>query len=122
MRVHCLLNVGICDDEELVLSNIREVKLSSPDYKLFSEEMAINDFKERIKQYEKCYETLDFSEMDNQISFVKLSNVGLRVVINNVRGYLQSRIIHFLMNLNIAPRSFYISRHGESIFNLVLVA
>jgi 6-phosphofructo-2-kinase / fructose-2,6-biphosphatase 2 len=49
---------------------------------------------------------------------VKLSNVGSRVIVNNVRGYLQSRIVYFLMNLNVAPRSFYISRHGESMFNL----
>ena len=35
-----------------------------------------------------------------------------------MRGYLESRIVYFLMNLNITPRSIYFSRHGESIFNV----
>ncbi|KAI8911050.1 histidine phosphatase superfamily [Gorgonomyces haynaldii] len=109
---------SICDDEELVMQNIREVKISSPDYKGWEAEKAIHDFKARIAQYAKQYETLSTGELGGKIAFVKLSNVGEQVLVHNVRGYLQSRIVYFLMNLNITPRSFYISRHGESVFNL----
>lgn len=35
-----------------------------------------------------------------------------------IRGYLQSRIVYFLMNLNITKRHIYFARHGESEFNL----
>lgn len=109
---------SICDDQQIILNNIKEVKLTSPDYKDCEEEAAIRDFQRRILQYEKSYETLSIEEGQGKISFVKLSNVGSQVIVNNVRGYLQSRIVYFLMNLNITPRSFFISRHGESMFNV----
>jgi 6-phosphofructo-2-kinase/fructose-2,6-biphosphatase 2 len=99
------------------MNSIREVKLSSPDYTDVDEKSAILDFRNRIAQYEKGYQTLEKEEIDGNICFVKMSNVGSQVLVNNVHGYLQSRIVYFLMNLNISPTSFYISRHGESIFN-----
>jgi 6-phosphofructo-2-kinase/fructose-2,6-biphosphatase 2 len=100
------------------MNNIQEVKLYSPDYTDVDEKYAIEDYKNRILHYEKRYETLDASEIDKQICFVKLLNVGTQILVNNIRGYLQSRIVYFLMNLNLTPKSFYISRHGESLFNI----
>lgn len=87
---------SICDDETVILNNIKEFKISSPDYTDIDEEEAIKDFKNRIYQYEKGYETLDKTEIDGKISFVKLSNVGNVVLVNHARGYLQSRIVYFL--------------------------
>jgi 6-phosphofructo-2-kinase/fructose-2,6-biphosphatase 2 len=66
------------------MKNIREVKLSSPDYVGVSEEQAIADFQDRINQYAKQYETLSVDEMDGQIAFVKLQNVGSQVFVNKV--------------------------------------
>eukprot|EP00842_Homolaphlyctis_polyrhiza_P004716 jgi/Hompol1/5245/HPOL_000658-RA len=110
---------SVSNDENLITANIREVKLSSPDYKGMEPEKAIDDFKERIKLYEKSYETLDTGEIGGRISFVKLIDVGNQVIVNRVRGYIQSRIVYFLMNLNTTPRSFFFSRHGESMFNVM---
>nr|KAJ3418631.1 Fructose-2,6-bisphosphatase [Polyrhizophydium stewartii] len=104
---------SVCDDPKII------VKLSSPDYKGADPEKAVEDFQSRIRFYEKTYQTLDRSEAEGTISFVKLINVGSQVIVNNVRGYIQSRIVYFLMNLNITPRSFYFSRHGESMFNVM---
>ena len=36
---------------------------------------------------------------------------------NNIRGFLPSRISQFLMNLHVDRRSFYFSRHGQSEYN-----
>jgi 6-phosphofructo-2-kinase/fructose-2,6-biphosphatase 2 len=109
---------SICDDPARILQNIREVKVNCPDYQNFEkEEAAINDFQARIQQYEKCYESISETELQGRICFVKLLKLGTQIKINNLQGYLQSRIVYFLMNLNIHPRSFYISRHGESMFN-----
>ncbi|KAH6561424.1 hypothetical protein BASA50_009487 [Batrachochytrium salamandrivorans] len=110
---------SICDDDKMVMTNIREVKLSSPDYKDTDPEKAIEDFQLRIKFYEKTYETLNPSELNHSISFVKLIDVGNQVIVNKIRGYIHSRIVYFLMNLNTTPRSFYFSRHGESMFNVL---
>ncbi|XP_022236927.1 6-phosphofructo-2-kinase/fructose-2,6-bisphosphatase 4-like, partial [Limulus polyphemus] len=32
--------------------------------------------------------------------------------------HIQSRIVYYLMNIHITPRSIYLTRHGESKFNL----
>ncbi|KAI8622212.1 histidine phosphatase superfamily [Chytriomyces sp. MP71] len=109
---------SICDRMDVVLANIKEVKLSSPDYMNTPPEQAVKDFMSRIYHYSKTYETLSRSENNSKISFVKLINIGERVLVNNVRGYIQSRIVYFLMNLNITPRCVYFSRHGESAFNV----
>ena len=39
---------SICNDENIILSNIKEVKLSSPDYANMSPEKAVEDFKTRF--------------------------------------------------------------------------
>ncbi|KAL9114539.1 MAG: hypothetical protein Q9227_001620 [Pyrenula ochraceoflavens] len=69
-----------CDDENLIMSNIREVKTTSPDYVGQDPEEAAKDFRNRIRNYEKVYETIDESERD--MAYVKLINVGHKVIIN----------------------------------------
>lgn len=111
---------SICDDEEIILANIKEVKVSSPDYReLHDDQKAIEDFRQRIQHYVDVYEPLDVcDEAECTYPFVKLVNVRSRIVVNRVDDYLQTRIIFFLVNLHIKPRSIYIVRHGESQHNV----
>lgn len=101
---------SICHDEELILANIREVKLSSPDYANVDAETAALDFRHRIRHYEEVYETIDEDGPERDSSFVKLVDVGARVVLNRIQDYRQSRIVFFLINLHIKPRSIFIAR------------
>ena len=48
-----------CDDEDLIMANIRDVKTTSPDYKDQDPEVAALDFRNRIKMYEKVYQSID---------------------------------------------------------------
>ncbi|KAI9751770.1 MAG: Fructose-2,6-bisphosphatase [Chaenotheca gracillima] len=105
-----------CEDEALIMSNILEVKTTSPDYQGQDPEVAAQDFRNRIRNYEKVYETID--EDEKHLTYVKLINVGGQVIINRIQDYLQSRVVYYLMNLHIKPRSIWLSRHGESEFNL----
>lgn len=105
-----------CDDKNIIMSNIMEVKTTSPDYKGQDPEEAVQDFLKRIRNYEKVYETIDEDEHD--LTYVKLINVGKQVIINKIQDYLQSRVVYYLMNLHIRPRSIWLSRHGESKYNL----
>ncbi|KAF2497848.1 fructose-2,6-bisphosphatase-like protein [Lophium mytilinum] len=105
-----------CDDEDLIMSNILEVKTTSPDYVGQDPEAAAQDFRDRIRNYEKVYQTIDEDECD--LTYVKLINVGKQVIINQIQDYLQSRVVYYLMNLHIKPRSIWLSRHGESNYNL----
>eukprot|EP00126_Sphaerothecum_destruens_P003609 Sdes_comp17375_c0_seq1m6583 len=109
---------SICDDAGVVQTNIQSVKLSSPDYKMLDPDFAISDFAKRIEHYKTAYESLDL-ENDQALSFVKLFNVGSRIILNNIKGYLESRMVYFLMNTHILPRAIYFTRHGESMFNVV---
>ncbi len=97
-----------CDNEDLIMSNILEVKTSSPDYAGQDPEVAAQDFRNRIRNYEKVYQTIDEDEKD--MTYVKLIDVGKQVIVNQIRDYLQSRVVYYLMNLHIKPRSIWLSR------------
>jgi 6-phosphofructo-2-kinase/fructose-2,6-biphosphatase 2 len=103
----CLFVESRCDDESLVLKNVQDVKTTSPDYKGQDPDAAVRDFMERIRNYEKVYQSIDD---DEGLTYVKLLNVGSDVTISAVKNYLQTRIIYFTMNLHITPRSIWLSR------------
>ncbi|TFK28157.1 fructose-2,6-bisphosphatase [Coprinopsis marcescibilis] len=103
------------DDPALIAANVAlKVSSGDPDYKDIPAEEAKRDFLRRISEYEKVYETI--TEPD--LSYLKIVNVGSQVMMSKINGYLQSRIAFFLMNLHLKPRSIYMSRHGESQFNV----
>ena len=107
-RIHTLYVESKCDKEDIIMSNIMEVKTTSPDYKGQDPEAAAQDFRNRIKNYEKVYQTIDEDEKD--LTYVKLIDVGHQVIINQIQDYLQSRVVYYLMNLHIRPRSIWLSR------------
>ncbi|KAH0544645.1 hypothetical protein GP486_008502 [Trichoglossum hirsutum] len=106
-----------CDDQKLIKSNITEVKTTSPDYVGQDPEVAVQDFLNRIRNYEKVYQTIDSDE--EGYTYIQLIDVGKHCIINQIRDYLESRVVYYLMNLHIKPRSIWLSRHGESEYNLV---
>lgn len=106
--IETLFVESICDDEDLIMNNILEVKTTSPDYKGQDPELAALDFRNRIVNYEKVYETIDDGE--KQYTYVKLINVGSTVIINQIKDYLSSRLVYYIQNLHIKPRSIWLSR------------
>ncbi|KAK9436705.1 fructose-2,6-bisphosphatase [Metarhizium brunneum] len=107
-----------CDDQEIIMANIRDVKTTSPDYRGQDPEAAAQDFLNRISNYEKIYKTIDQDGDEDEYTYLKIMNIGKQVIINRIQDYLQSRIVYYLMNLHIRPRSVWLSRHGESMYNL----
>lgn len=107
----------ICDSDEVIENNITEVKINGPDYKGIDPEEARLDFTKRIDNYKKCYEKLDLGH-DKNFSFIQIFDVGQRFVVNKVVDHIQGRIIYYLMNTHLTPRSIYVCRHGESEMNL----
>ncbi|CED82427.1 cytoplasm protein [Phaffia rhodozyma] len=102
---------SMCDRDEIVEANIRSVKLSSPDYRGWNSDDAVRDYWSRIRDQERSYEPI----VDPDAAWIKVINVGERIVINRIEGYLQSRIIFFLMNIHNRPRTIYFARSGQSI-------
>ncbi|XP_050030797.1 6-phosphofructo-2-kinase/fructose-2,6-bisphosphatase isoform X6 [Dermacentor andersoni] len=106
-----------CDDPKIIEANIREVKVNSPDYRDMNKDDALLDFVHRIEHYKACYQTLD-EVQEKQYSFMKVFNTGQKVVVHRHEGHIQSRVVYYLMNIHIMPRSIYLTRHGESVLNL----
>ena len=99
----------MCDDPRVIESNVKEVKISSPDYKNVDSTVAVNDFLERIRLYEQQYEAID-EKLDKHYSFIKIFNVGEKFLVNRVIGHIQSRVVYFLMNIRVLPRTIYLTR------------
>nr|KAF6475636.1 6-phosphofructo-2-kinase/fructose-2,6-biphosphatase 4 [Rousettus aegyptiacus] len=95
----------------------QQVKLGSPDYVNRDSDEATEDFMRRIECYENSYESLD-EDLDRDLSYIKIMDVGQSYVVNRVADHIQSRIVYYLMNIHVTPRSIYLCRHGESELNL----
>ncbi|KAK2502703.1 hypothetical protein MC885_004928 [Smutsia gigantea] len=108
---------SVCVDPEVIAANIVQVKLGSPDYVNRDSDEAAEDFMRRIECYENSYEPLD-EDLDRDLSYIKIMDVGQSYVVNRVADHIQSRIVYYLMNIHVTPRSIYLCRHGESEFNL----
>ncbi|KAG5202139.1 hypothetical protein JEQ12_003529 [Ovis aries] len=110
---------SVCDDPDVIAANILEVKVSSPDYPERNRENVMDDFLKRIECYKVTYQPLDPDSHDKDLSFIKVINVGQRFLVNKVQDYIQSKIVYYLMNIHVHPRTIYLCRHGESEFNLL---
>jgi len=108
---------SICNDPAVIDANVRETKLSMPDYAGVDAVEAVSDFRARIAHYERVYEPLD----DHDGSYIKIIDVGQKVVLNRMQGYLPGRLVPLLINLHIAPRPIWLTRHGESAFNVLAI-
>lgn len=105
---------SICNDPAVLEHNIRETKLRSPDYRQVDPDAAVADFRRRIAMYEDAYEPID----EDDASWVKLIDTGRRIVVNRLDGYLPSRLVTLLMNLHLTARRIWLTRHGQSAFNV----
>ena len=59
-----------------------------------------------------------FLTCSRDLSYIKIMDVGRRYLVNRVLDHIQSRIVYYLMNIHITPRSIYLCRHGESDLNI----
>ncbi|KAF5298915.1 hypothetical protein FQR65_LT09568 [Abscondita terminalis] len=108
---------SICDDPKIIEQNIMEVKISSPDYANMNKDTVLVDFLKRIEHYEEKYEPMD-EVHEKDLSFMKIYNTGEKVLVHKHEGHIQARIVYYLMNIHITPRTIYLTRHGESEQNL----
>jgi 6-phosphofructo-2-kinase/fructose-2,6-biphosphatase 2 len=103
-----------CDEEALIMGNIRDVKTTSPDYKGQDPDQAALDFRNRIRNYEKVYKSINEDGDEDHYTYLKIMDVGKQVIINRIQDYLQSRVVYYLINLHIRPRSVWLSRVSPS--------
>ncbi|TPX43140.1 hypothetical protein SeMB42_g03412 [Synchytrium endobioticum] len=115
--VHALFVESICDDGAVLEQNI-QMKLRGPDYINMAPDEAIRDFKARIKAYERAYQTIGDEEEKRGVSYIKIIDVGRKIIAHNIHGYLPSQCVFYLMQMNIKERHIYLTRHGQSVYNV----
>ena len=78
----------------------------------------LDDFSSRVRQMEEVYEPLD--PTDPTVAYVRLLDSSV-LEAHRLTGFLQSRIVSFLMNLTQVKIShpIYFCRHGQSEYNLL---
>lgn len=112
---------SICSEKTLN-ENIRKFKIHSMDYKVMSQAAAMIDIRTRVQHFQIVYETIDEKEFENSKEFtegyIQLANNGMKVKAYGIRGYLPGRIMYFLVNLRQNHNPIWLSRHGQSMYNV----
>jgi len=60
------------------------------------------------------YETLSKENDGDSCRFIKLINQNATIVLQNIRGYLESKLLSYLINLHTGERPIYFIRNGLS--------
>lgn len=108
---------SFCDDETLIKLNITDIESTSPEYATSTLEDTIHFVSNKIQFYDNVYEPLTTIN-EASLSFIKLINFSSQIVLNRIDSYLKSRIVYYIMNLHVKNRYIWLSRHGESQYNL----
>lgn len=116
-ELNVLFVESVCRDPNLLESNMR-LKLSGPDYQDKDPVAALEDFKKRVAIYEKNYVPIGDYEEDHNMPYVKMVDVGRKMISHQIRGFLAGQAVFYLLNFNLAPRMIWITRHGESMDNV----
>lgn len=107
---------SICNDPNVIEKNILKVKVQSDDYKGWDDpEKAANDFRKRIKAYEKEYKNLSEEHDGGDTIYIQIIDEGTEVKTRNVNGELVTKILAFLINLHTLERPIFFIQAGDSI-------
>ncbi|KAF1795238.1 Histidine phosphatase superfamily [Phytophthora cactorum] len=110
-NVRVMFVESICDNEELLEANYRR-KLSNADYKDKDPEVALADFRQRVHEYQKVYETVEDTEDGGNACYVKVYNAGEKIQARYCQGFLQSHIVSLLQNIHLCPHRIWLGILG----------
>ena len=116
-ELNVLFVESVCRDQNLLESNMR-LKLSGPDYQDKDPVAALEDFRKRVAIYERNYVPIGDYEEDHNMPYVKMVDVGRKMISHQIKGFLAGQAVYYLLNFNLAPRMIWITRHGESTDNV----
>jgi 6-phosphofructo-2-kinase len=116
-QLNVLFLESSCVDQDLLEANMR-LKLQGPDYKDMDPTIALEDFKKRVREYEKAYVSLGEYEEKHHMPYIQMIDVGRKVISHQIKGFLMAQANYYLLNFNLAPRQIWITRHGLSMDNV----
>jgi 6-phosphofructo-2-kinase / fructose-2,6-biphosphatase 2 len=115
-NINLLFIESICNLPSIINKNIM-LKSNSIDYINIEKNEAYTDFEKRIKFYENIYISINKEE---NIRFIKIININEEFILNlnNIVTNYDKIIINNLLNNNINRKKIFLTRHGESLYNL----
>ncbi|XP_065216558.1 6-phosphofructo-2-kinase/fructose-2,6-bisphosphatase-like [Planococcus citri] len=108
----------LCDDEELLERNEKEILQFSKDYRQMSTEKASIDFHYKIEHYKEQYESMD-SKIEPDHGFIKVFNGGQSLLAHRLEGPTARDVLQYISCLKTEEKTYYFSRHGESENNML---
>ncbi|KAF4315685.1 hypothetical protein BBO99_00005994 [Phytophthora kernoviae] len=108
--VHVVFVESICTSEAVITANIRQKVECSPDYSHMPEEEAMEDLKQRLKNYEAAYEALEDEE---DSSYIKLFDMQSKVHAKGIYGHVAKSILPYMMSFHIEHRPIWLVRAGH---------
>lgn len=108
-----------CESPEVIERNFFDATIQQADFFGLPREEAFQVFEKKMSHYTTNYVSLDVDPTVNEEedSFIKLFVDKRRVVAHNVTGYLETKLVSFVMNIHSYPRTILLSRHGQSEYN-----
>ena len=114
---HIIFIETLVKDPVMVEANIK-TGASRPDYASMEPTAALVDYARRVELYRTTYESLS-EEDESQLSWMRLTDGGRSTCMNRLHGYLPGKIMQFLSSLHTMPRNLYMTRHGQSEYNVL---
>lgn len=109
---------SVVTDGAQLEANMRDICGTVPDYAALPPEAALADFRARVSHCEALAQSLDGDGSEAHLSWIRMINFR-RYEVNNVHGFLQGRVAQLVMNLSPVRHQFYLTRHGQSEYNLL---
>mmetsp|Transcript_86327 Transcript_86327/g.219887 ORF Transcript_86327/g.219887 Transcript_86327/m.219887 type:complete len:580 (-) Transcript_86327:587-2326(-) len=108
-RFAVLFVEAICDDAEILETNMLSKVKNSPDFAGLSLEEAIADIKARVAKYEDVYEPVQ----DSEGSYIKVLNLSSKIMASHCYGRMSKSIMPFMMAIHIGSRPIWLVRAGS---------
>lgn len=99
---------SIMTSPNLLLANMQAKVRASPDFSAKNEVVAMQDLRQRIKHYEKTYQSC--TEADG--SYIKLYDLSTKVIASKIYGRMASSVLPFLMAMHFLPRKIVLVSTG----------
>lgn len=113
--LECIYSHGY---ESAVCEHVRELRLTCPEYANVESAQASLDFQQRIEHYRPHYVPFGGGAGEDDLPYIKLLDGGERIVANKVCGYLQSRMLYYLMNLHHGSKRIFLYQLSTKVASL----
>eukprot|EP00959_Pyramimonas_sp_CCMP1952_P158007 3303854-Pyramimonas_sp.AAC.1 len=113
LRVKVLFVEVICNNLDMQAENLRQLSESA------AEEVTAAQYEQKVRKYVRAYVSIQRDGSEDDLSYMLMINYGAKVITNRMHGYLPMRIVQFLSNIHTHKHVIYITRHGQSEYNVL---